>query len=149
MESNNKNENRDKIVVSNHLNETCNVLLLVNGCIVGGHISQESAVKLAREIFAPLLDNCPPVPITDDATKAIPEARPAKGNWTGSSKNDANIPITQKQLDCLSNNSDREQFEICEKFHVQSLEELTKEQASQAIKASMDAKEARKKNYKN
>ncbi len=146
MESNNKNENGDKIVVSNHLNETCNVLLLVNGCIVGGHISQESAVKLAREIFAPLLDNCPHVPITDDAAKAIPEARQAKGNWTGSRKDDANIPITTGQLSCLERNSAKEQYEICEKYHVQGLDQLTKLQASEAIKASMDAKEARMRN---
>jgi len=150
MESNNKNENGDKILVSNHLNEACNVLLLVNGCIVGGHISQETAVKVAREIFTPLLDNCPPVPIPvpDDAAKAIPEARPAKGNWTGSRKNDDNTPITDGQLSCLERNSRKEQTEICEKYHVQSLKELTKQQASESIQASMDAKAARQMNRK-
>ncbi len=134
---------------SNTLNETCNVLLLLKNRIVGGHIPQEMAVKLAQYIVTPLLEDGSPMQIAGETENAIPEARPAKENWTSTRKNDANIPITQKQLDCLSNNSDREQFEICEKFHVQCLEELSKEQASQAIKASMDAKEARKKNYKN
>ncbi|MBR6056753.1 MAG: hypothetical protein IKP58_01145 [Victivallales bacterium] len=132
---------------SNTLNETCNVLLLLKNHIVGGHIPQEMAVKLAQYIVMPLLEDGSPMQIAGETENAIPEARPAKENWTSSRKNDANLPITAGQLSCLERNSDKEQLEICERFQVQALNELTKEQASLAIKASMDAKEARKKNY--
>ena len=48
--------------------------------------------------------------------------------------------ISQKQLDTLSKNPKWEQKEICERYHVPSLEGLTKEQASEAIKTSMARK---------
>ncbi len=48
--------------------------------------------------------------------------------------------ISQKQLDTLSKNPKWERDEICERYHVPSLEGLTKEQASEAIKTSMARK---------
>ncbi|MBR6056654.1 MAG: hypothetical protein IKP58_00630 [Victivallales bacterium] len=44
----------------------------------------------------------------------------------------------------LQKNPKWEQQEICERYQVNSLEELTKQQASAAIKASMDRKKSEK-----
>ena len=48
--------------------------------------------------------------------------------------------ISKKQLDTLSKNPQWEKDQICERYHVPSLEGLTKQQASEAIKDSMDRK---------
>ena len=90
---------------------------------VKGPLSRDKALHIAKALTASLLA-AEPSPQTSDAA---PPPVVSGG-------------ISQKQLDTLSKNPKWEQKEICERFHVPSLEGLTKEQASEAIKTSMARK---------
>ena len=126
-------------------NKKCKVSVQLEDCDINGFISHESAVKIVQEITVPLFENRSPVQeVENEQERRSQDDRSAQRNWSGSRKNETNIPITEGQLSCLERNSAKEQYEICEKYHVQGLDQLTKLQASEAIKASMDAKEARK-----
>ncbi len=126
-------------------NKKCKVSVQFEDCDINGFISYESAVKIVHEIIEPLFENRSPVQaVENEQERRSQDDRSAQRNWSSSRKNEANIPITEGQLSCLERNSAKEQYEICEKYHVQGLDQLTKLQASEAIKASMDAKEARK-----
>ena len=125
-------------------NKKCKVSVQFEDCDINGFISYESAVKITHEIIEPLFENRSPAQVVENEQEhRIQDDRSTQRNWSGSHKNDT-IPITDGQLSCLERNSAKEQLEICERYHVQGLDQLTKLQASEAIKASMDAKEARK-----
>ncbi|MBP5639015.1 MAG: hypothetical protein J6X55_06035, partial [Victivallales bacterium] len=90
---------------------------------VKGPLSRDKALCIAKALMDGLLPSEPPQQTPSSAPPPV-----------------VNGGISQKQLDTLSKNPKWERDEICKRYHVPSLEGLTKQQASEAIKTSMARK---------
>ena len=114
--------------------QPCFVTVQINDRIVKGPIGEEQAMAIAKQIADGIFPHDTPVPAYSGGNQSNPKQQSGK---------DAN-GISPKQLMNLQKNPKWEQNEICERYQVNSLEELTKQQASAAIKASMDRKKSEK-----
>ena len=85
---------------------------------VRGPLEYDKAMNIVKMLMENMLDSGSPQPSNDFS--------PSHADG-----------ISPKQLDTLRKNPKWEQKEICEHFHVSCLEDLTKQQASEAIKTSM------------
>lgn len=107
----------------------CAVTIEVDGRIVKGPLPEDKAIAIAKMLMGGMFQResmQQPVAINNEGSRV----RPAGKN-----------SISPKQLENLEKNPKWEQKEICERYGVGSLNELTREQASAAIKASMDRKD--------
>ena len=114
--------------------QPCFVTVQINDRIVKGPIGEDQARAIAKLIVDGLFPHDTPVPAYSDGNQGNPKQQSGK---------DAN-GISPKQLMNLQKNPQWEQNEICERYGVGSLDELTREQASAAIKASIDRKKREK-----
>ena len=114
--------------------QPCFVTVQINDRIVKGPIGEEQAMAIAKQIADGIFPHDTPVPAYSGGNQSNPKQQSGK---------DAN-GISPKQLMNLQKNPKWEQNEICERYGVGSLDELTREQASAAIKASMDRKKREK-----
>ena len=109
--------------------QPCFVTVQINDRIVKGPIEEDKAIAIAKMLIGDMFrQESPSQPDTFD--RAGSHARPTGKN-----------SISPKQLENLEKNPKWEQNEICERYGVGSLSELTKTQASAAIKASIERKE--------
>ena len=109
------------------MNEKCYVTVQIGETVVKGQFPLDKGIKLAGMIVGNL-PSCE-APVQEDTI--------GKQN----SRQTGEKPITPNQLNTLKKNPQWEQRQICERYHVSSIKELTKEQASEAITASMERKE--------
>ena len=99
------------------------VTVQIDDNTVKGPLSRDKALHLVKALTASLLAAEPSPQTPSSAPPPV-----------------VNGGISQKQLDTLSKNPKWERDEICKRYHVPSLEGLTKQQASEAIKTSMARK---------
>ena len=102
------------------------VTVQIDDKTVKGPLSRDKALCIAKALMDGIFTSAPSQQ-TQQTTSAAPPPV-------------VNGGISQKQLDTLSKNPKWERDEICKRYHVASLEGLTKQQASEAIKTSMDRK---------
>ena len=114
--------------------QSCFVTVQINDRIVKGPIGEEQAMAIAKLIVDGIFPHDTPVSAYSGGNQSNPKQQSGK---------DAN-GISPKQLMNLQKNPKWEQREICERYEVNSLEELTKHQASEAITASMERKKKEK-----
>ena len=106
------------------MNETLPIVTVqLDDMTLKAPLSRDKALHLVKALTASLLAAEPSQQKSDAAPPPV-----------------VNGGISQKQLDTLSKNPKWERDEICKRYHVASLEGLTKQQASDAIKDSMDRK---------
>lgn len=113
------------------MNEKCFVTVQIGETIVKGQFPADKGIKLASDLVGNLSSS--EVPVQEDTV------------GDQNSRQTGEKPITPNQLNTLKRNPQWEQRQIFETYHVSSLEELTKEQASDAITASMERKECERK----
>ena len=99
------------------------VTVQIDDKTVKGPLSRDKALHIAKALMDGILSSEP--------SQQTPISAPPPV---------VNGGISKKQLDTLSKNPKWEKDQICERYHVPSLEGLTKEQASEAIKTSMARK---------
>ena len=114
--------------------QSCFVTVQINDRIVKGPIGEDQARAIAKLIVDGIFPHDTPVSAYSGGNQSNPKQQSGK---------DAN-GISPKQLMNLQKNPQWEQNEICERYGVSSLDELTREQASAAIKASIDRKKREK-----
>ena len=96
------------------------VTVQIDDKTVTGPLSRDKALHIAKALMDGIL-----------STESSPQTSSSAPSPVG------NGGISPKQLATLRKNPQWEKDEICERYHVPSLEGLTKQQASDAIKDSM------------
>lgn len=116
------------------MNEQCYVTVQIGETIVKGPIDKDKALALAIYITREIRTQANPTQTNGDMNPV---------SHSQQAENDAN-GISPRQLMNLRKNPKWEQQQICERYQVSSLAELTKAQATEAITASMERKEREK-----
>ena len=114
------------------MNEKCYVTVQIGETIVKGPIDKDKALALAIYITREIRTLDKPTQVNSGGSQDNHEQHSGKDD------------ISPKQLMNLQKNPKWEQREICERYQVNSLEELTKQQASEAITTNMERKKKEK-----